>query len=315
MAALGLAAFFLRQARARNPLFDLHVAARRIFWVAAVAGLVVFGTLMGAVFVAEQFLQDVLGYSTLRAGTAVLPAALAMLVAAPFSARLIARVGSRATLLAGYGFLLAAFVVMLSTWTGSAGYLPVGAALVLLGAGVGLSGTPASHALTGSVPVGRAGMASGTADLQRDLGGAVMQSILGAILSAGYATAVGRRIAATHTTLTPQVTTVLERSFASAADFAAGRPAERDAIIAGARASFLHGADAAYVAGALAIVAGAALVGLAFPGRRREEELLGAYQREDSASAANRSTEAARRSAVVDRARAVRLSSVSSRQS
>ena len=35
-------------------------------------------------------------------------------------------------------------------------------------------GTPASNSLTGSVPVRRVGMASGTADLQRDLGGALM---------------------------------------------------------------------------------------------------------------------------------------------
>src|SRR5262249_22839884 len=42
------------------------------------------------------------------------------------------------------------------------------------------SSSPASHSLTGSVPVERAGMASGTADLQRDLGGAIMQTIFGA---------------------------------------------------------------------------------------------------------------------------------------
>ena len=39
------------------------------------------------------------------------------------------------------------------------------------------------------MPVERAGMASGTADLQRDLGGALMTSILGALLTAGYAAA------------------------------------------------------------------------------------------------------------------------------
>jgi DHA2 family multidrug resistance protein-like MFS transporter len=52
-----------------------------------------------------------------------------------------------------------------------------------VGAGVGFAGTPASHSLTGSVPVDKAGMASGTADLQRGLGGAIMQSILGALLA------------------------------------------------------------------------------------------------------------------------------------
>ena len=46
------------------------------------------------------------------------------------------------------------------------------------------------------MPVTRAGMASGTADLQRDLGGAIMQSIFGALLTAGYATAAAAAIAA-----------------------------------------------------------------------------------------------------------------------
>ena len=68
-------------------------------------------------------------------------------------------------------------------------YWKVGLAYAFIGIGVGFAGTPASHSLTGSVPVRRAGMASGTADLQRDLGGAIMQSIFGALLTAGYAAA------------------------------------------------------------------------------------------------------------------------------
>ena len=51
------------------------------------------------------------------------------------------------------------------------------------------------HSLTSSVPTRRAGMASGTADLQRDLGGAIMQSILGALLTAGYASVVATSVA------------------------------------------------------------------------------------------------------------------------
>ena len=49
LAAIALAAgiaFFIRQRRARNPLYDLHVAARPVFWVAATAGIIVFGSLM-----------------------------------------------------------------------------------------------------------------------------------------------------------------------------------------------------------------------------------------------------------------------------
>ncbi len=82
-------AFVLRQLRARNPLFDLQVARRRIFWVAAVAGIVVFGTLMGTMYISQQYLQNVLGYSTLAAGSAALPAALVMVLVAPHSAKLV----------------------------------------------------------------------------------------------------------------------------------------------------------------------------------------------------------------------------------
>ena len=82
---------------------------------------------------------------------------------------------------------------MLLLWGEGSSYLVVALGYALVGMGVGFAGTPASRSLTGSVPVTRAGMASGTADLQRDLGGAIMQSIFGALLTAGYAAALPPR--------------------------------------------------------------------------------------------------------------------------
>jgi MFS transporter, DHA2 family, multidrug resistance protein len=116
LAAIALAAcgaFLVRQRRARAPLYDLDVARRRIFWVAACAGIIVFGTLMGAMFVGQQFLQNVLGYSTLDAGVAIIPAALLMVVVAPRSAKLVDARGARFTLLIGYAFCLLGFLAML----------------------------------------------------------------------------------------------------------------------------------------------------------------------------------------------------------
>ena len=159
--------------------------------MAAAAGIIVFGALMGAMFVGQQFLQNVLAYSAVEAGAAILPAAVCMVLVAPRSAKLVDARGSRVTLLVGYGFCVLGFLTMLLLWDESSRYWEVGLGYALVGVGVGFAGTPASHSLTGSVPVRRAGMASGTADLQRDLGGAIMQSILGAVLAAGYASAVG----------------------------------------------------------------------------------------------------------------------------
>ena len=84
---------------------------------------------------------------------------------------------------------------MLLFWKENISYWVVALPYVFLGIGVGLAGTPSSNSLTGSVPVTRVGMASGTADLQRDLGGALMTSIFGALLTAGYASAMGTAIA------------------------------------------------------------------------------------------------------------------------
>jgi DHA2 family multidrug resistance protein-like MFS transporter len=287
---IGLAAgvgFVLRQRGADNPLFDLRVAKRRVFWVAACAGVIVFGSLMGAMFVGQQFLQNVLEYSTLEAGLAILPGAVFMVLIAPSSARLVTARGSRFTLLVGYVFCLLGFLTMLLLWQPGSAYWQIGLAYGLVGAGVGFAGTPASHALTGSVPVRRAGMASATADLQRDLGGAIMQSILGALLTAGYAAAVGASIAASphRQQISEQVQNELTKSFSSAADTARQYPEYSSQIIAAAREAFLKGDHWAYTAGIVAILLGAALVFFMFPKKDDELRLLDEYHAQDTATA------------------------------
>jgi DHA2 family multidrug resistance protein-like MFS transporter len=252
--------------------------------VAACAGIIVFGTLMAAMFIGQQFLQNVLGYSTLDAGLAIIPAAVGMVVIAPRSAKLVSTRGARFTLLVGYAFCLLGFLVMLLLWKENIAYWKVGLGYLFVGMGVGFAGTPASHSLTGSVPVTRVGMASGTADLQRDLGGAIMQSILGALLTAGYAAAASAAIgsAPNQAKITDNVQNELTKSFSSAADVASQYPQYSTQIIAAAKSSFLKGDQWAYTAGIVAILAGAALVATMFPRRREEEELLVAYAAEDS---------------------------------
>ena len=147
----------IRQKRAASPLYDLKIAGRRVFWVAACAGIIVFGSLMGAMFIGQQFLQNVLAYSTLDAGAAIIPAALAMVIVAPRSAKLVEARGARFTLLLGYVFCLLGFATMFLLWNEGIDYWPVALGYALLGIGVGFAGTPASHSLTGSVPVSRAG--------------------------------------------------------------------------------------------------------------------------------------------------------------
>ncbi|HUC08587.1 MAG TPA: MFS transporter, partial [Solirubrobacterales bacterium] len=284
VAIAATAAFVIRQRRARSPLYDLDVAGRRIFWVAACAGIIVFGSLMGAMFIGQQFLQNVLDYSTLDSGLAILPAAVLMVIVAPRSAKLVEARGARFTLLVGYVFCLLGFLTMLLLWKDNIEYWKVGLGYAFIGIGVGFAGTPASHSLTGSVPVTRAGMASGTADLQRDLGGAIMQSIFGALLTAGYAAAASAAIASSGESakVTENVEGELTKSFSSAADLAAQYPGHSQQIIAAAKTSFLQGDAWAYSAGIAAVLLGAALVFFFFPKRDEEERLLAQYNAEDT---------------------------------
>jgi EmrB/QacA subfamily drug resistance transporter len=281
IALAALVGFYIRQRRAANPLYDLRYAARPTFWVAACAGTIVFGSLMGAMFIGQQFLQNVLGYSTVDAGLAILPAAVCMVLVAPRSAQLVERNGARATLLFGYVFVLLGFLTMLLLWKEGVPYWKVALGYAFVGTGVGLAGTPASHSLTGSVPVTRVGMASGTADIQRDLGGAIMQSIFGALLTAGYAAAAGAAVAASGKSINANVQSELTKSFSSAADTAAQYPAStQDAIVAAAKTAFLQGDRWAYLAGIIAVVLGAVLVFLKFPKADDERRLLASYHAE-----------------------------------
>lgn len=281
---LAVVGFIIRQRRAASPLYDLHLAARRTFWVAATAGVLVFGALMGAMYVGQQYLQNVLGYSTWQSGLAIVPAAIVMMLLSPFTATVIERYGSRVALLWGYAACSVGFLIMLLAWGTGTSPVVVVVGYMFLGAGVAIGGSPASRSLTSSVPVERVGMASGTADLQRDLGGAIMQSILGALLTAGYAGAYSRAVAASPEAgqVSDQVVGQLTKSFAGASGVASRYPEYASEILHAADSSFVSGQRWAFAAGLACMIAGTILVATCFPGRDRERSMLAEFARLDA---------------------------------
>lgn len=283
-AALLVIAFVLREQRAANPLYDLHYARRRMFWAPAVTGLIAFGALMGTMFVGQQFLQNVLDYSTFQAGAAILPGAIGMVLVARPSAALLGTRGSRVTMLVGFVLLTSAFTVMLVGWKQASPYWIVGLAYLLMGSGAGFALTAASRALMSSIPVTRVGMGSGTSDLQRDLGGSILQALLGAILAFGYAASFSRQIAGSPeaSEVSAQTQTELLHSFSSAEAIGQQYPQYQAQIIEAARESFLSGANWAYATGLLAVVVGGVIAALAIPRKADEEALFAGYAKADA---------------------------------
>ena len=181
--------------------------------------------------------------------------------------------GSRQTLLTGQALLFVAFLLMLLIWKENISYWEVAIPYVFLGIGIGLAGTPSSNSLTGSVPVTRVGMASGTADLQRDLGGALMTSIFGALLTAGYASAMdGGRLVHDPEHAGHAAALLLERREPRRTP-----PGYASQITAAAQSSFLKGDQWAYLAAMIAVLIGMALVFRFFPKKDEEEALRAAY--------------------------------------
>lgn len=278
-------AFILRERSAANPIFDLHVARRRIFWVAAIAGIIVFGSLMGALFIGQQFMQNVLGYDSLEAGLGIVPAAFTLIVMSPLAAQLIRRFGSRITLMLGFTIVILGFAGMY-LWNEDSPYVLVGATYAVLGAGVAFASAPASRAIMSSVPASNLGMGSATNDLQRDFGGAIMQSVMGTLLVVQYSEAITAAVQSAtpqqQSDLSPSAITMMSQSFTGAQEVAKTLPGDGPTLLmAAAKTAFTEGSNLAYAFGLLAVVGGLLLVTFLYPRKEQEAETLEEYAQAD----------------------------------
>jgi EmrB/QacA subfamily drug resistance transporter len=180
-----LAAFVVRQRRAAAPLLDLELFRDPRFGAASATIMVLFFALFGFLFVATQYLQLVLGYSPSAAGVRVLPYAAAMIVFAPLSSSLVARLGTRSVATAGM-LLFSAGLAVAATVTTGTGYGRLVPAFVLMGAGMGLAGAPATASIMSALPPDRANIGSAVNDTTRELGGALGVAIVGSLMTSLY---------------------------------------------------------------------------------------------------------------------------------
>jgi Na+/melibiose symporter-like transporter len=147
-------------------------------------GLATFA-LFGVLFFATQHLQGVLGYDPLEAGLRVLPVAAGMLVAAPLSHVVVARLGIRVTVAAGFALVAAGCVLFLRADVDT-GYGVVWPAMLVAAIGMGLAMPPATDSVMGAVGVAKAGVGSAMNDTSRLVGGALGVAVVGSVLSTGY---------------------------------------------------------------------------------------------------------------------------------
>jgi EmrB/QacA subfamily drug resistance transporter len=181
-AAALLAAFAVRQAKARTPLLPL-----RLFRIRAVAGANVVMVLMvagmlGFQFVTALYLQQVLGLDALGTGVAFLPVPLVIAVASlGFAGKLAARFGPRAVLLSGLGLVIVGLLLLTRVSVGGSYFVDVLPPLLLMGFGAG-SAIPALMGLAmADVAAADAGVASGLINTTQQVGAAIGTAVLAAV--------------------------------------------------------------------------------------------------------------------------------------
>src|SRR4051794_41495449 len=108
-----------------------------------------------------------------------------MIVFAPLSSALVARLGTKRVVTTGM-LLFATGLAVAATVSTSTGYGRLGIALVLMGAGMGLAGAPATESIMGSLPPERANIGSAGNHTTRQPRGAPGGPVRGSLLSSLY---------------------------------------------------------------------------------------------------------------------------------
>jgi EmrB/QacA subfamily drug resistance transporter len=173
-----LAAFFVRQHLARTPLLPLRIfRSRNVSGANAVQALTVAAA-FGFQVLIPQYMQRVLGYGAAEAGIGMLPAAIVIgTLSVGLSARLIARFGQRAMLIAGLAPIVAGFALL--TRLPVAGSYPVHLLpTMLLTGGFGLAFPAMIGLAMSAASADDAGIASGLVNTTQQVGAALGVAVL-----------------------------------------------------------------------------------------------------------------------------------------
>ncbi|HEV7703677.1 MAG TPA: MFS transporter, partial [Gemmatimonadaceae bacterium] len=178
------AGFVYSERRSSSPMVPPE-----LFEGGQLAPLIAFGTLVnltyyGIIFILSLYLQQLLGYSAVRAGLAYLPLTATFIVSNVISGRLTGRTGARTPMLVGALLGAMGFALLLRLDESSA-YTSMLVAFILIPGGMGLAVPAMTTATLAAVDKKWAGTASALLNTARQAGGAIGVAIFGALVGSG----------------------------------------------------------------------------------------------------------------------------------
>jgi MFS family permease len=183
-AGVVLAAFALTELRRRGPLFPFSIFRIRGLAAADATQMIAFAGFVSVFFFLTLYMQNVLGYSPIRGGSAYLPVTAGIAVAAGISSRLFARTGTRPVIVAGA--LIAAGGIYYLSRIPVHGIYPASLlpGLVIMAIGLGAVLVAVTTAANAGVPPDQAGLAAGLLAASQQLGTALGLAAFTAIAAA-----------------------------------------------------------------------------------------------------------------------------------
>ena len=215
--------------------------------------------MLGIFFPMTIFLQGVLGYSAIKAGLAMSPMSITILLVAPVSGRLSDRIGTRWILFGGLLLQVIGILYIVRESTLDATPWSLMPALALTGFGMACTFAPMTTAVMRDVPPRIAGSASGILNTMRNIGQVLGIAVLGSLLQHQVSTHVGDRLETSGVDPATQsrVITYAQQSQFERID-EVSRADQITTIVAAVRSGFTESIHDTFTAGALLCLAAAA---------------------------------------------------------
>ncbi len=176
-----LAAFVAIERRSASPLVPFSIFRLRTLTGANVVGVLTGASLFSMFFFISLYMQNVLGYSAIKAGLSYLPLAVTIILAAGIASQLVTRVGFK-PILAGGMFLIAAGLFWFGQISPDGSFVTdiLGPSL-LAAVGLGFAFVPQTIAAVSGVEEREAGLASGLINTSQQVGGALGLAVLSTV--------------------------------------------------------------------------------------------------------------------------------------
>ncbi len=181
-----LTVFAFWERRSTHPMLPLRFFRNMSFTGANIALTLVAFSLFGCFFFLSQYLQTVQGYSALQAGVRLLPMAGAAFIGAISSARIAQKFGTKLTVASGILIAAGGLFYLNRIAAVNTSYLSIAIGMGITALGLGVTMSPATNSIMGSIPVDEAGVGSAMNDTNRQIGGALGVAILGTLFNSAY---------------------------------------------------------------------------------------------------------------------------------